>query len=419
MNCNSLTSIPHTFLKNNCESCISCSLKNRTIIQLILGIFLALTSALTFVFLSAPISYAVGGTLALAAITVLIVTLVMALAKPTKVAPISNQLLNIIYNRYPRKVFDFVKAQSLTVDELKIFISCWKSDSNLPPRLNKKAEAFGIEILEAIDLTPFPNFEDILLRYCPLHWLFHFISKTECVGQEPALSAEQKIYGLLGPLAFHRGYTTIFHPFTRPLLSLISEKDYAILSNQACKNKWNVPVVKKICEEIFRQFKSSKLNKEVPYSMTFQKDLAGISQFLFLFFSHSMTWEQALMIQLLDPENWKIFCQFDRSKGHCSMAAFGGFLITETNMLNPQSPNYEAGVDFLTWEEFNDLVEKGKKSPLYPATALIQNICSMTRQHQNLLKRWQLVRNKENKLRTSEMPQYNFNSKMFTLEKKK
>ncbi|ETR80235.1 hypothetical protein X556_0437 [Chlamydia pneumoniae B21] len=119
MKCSPLTLVPHIFLKNDCECHRSCSLKIRTIARLILGLVLALVSALSFVFLAAPISYAIGGTLALAAIVILIITLVVALLAKSKVLPIPNELQKIIYNRYPKEVFYFVKTHSLTVDELK------------------------------------------------------------------------------------------------------------------------------------------------------------------------------------------------------------------------------------------------------------------------------------------------------------
>ncbi|WP_226989993.1 DUF1389 domain-containing protein [Chlamydia pneumoniae] len=408
MKCSPLTLVPHIFLKNDCECHRSCSLKIRTIARLILGLVLALVSALSFVFLAAPISYAIGGTLALAAIVILIITLVVALLAKSKVLPIPNELQKIIYNRYPKEVFYFVKTHSLTVNELKIFINCWKSGTDLPPNLHKKAEAFGIDILKSIDLTLFPEFEEILLQNCPLYWLSHFIDKTESVAGEIGLNKTQKVYGLLGPLAFHKGYTTIFHSYTRPLLTLISESQYKFLYSKASKNQWDSPSVKKTCEEIF---------KELPHNMIFRKDVQGISQFLFLFFSHGITWEQAQMIQLINPDNWKMLCQFDKAGGHCSMATFGGFLNTETNMFDPVSSNYEPTVNFMTWKELKVLLEKVKESPMHPASALVQKICVNTTHHQNLLKRWQFVRNTSSQW-TSSLPQYAFHAQTYKLEKK-
>ncbi|SPN73492.1 Protein of unknown function (DUF1389) [Chlamydia serpentis] len=410
MSCNPITSVSHTLLKNDCLCHKSYSLKHRTIARLVLGLLLALASVPLFIFLSAPISYAVGGTLALVALIVLIITLVKAVAKPSKVHPISKALLDIIYNRYPRKIFDFVKAEFLTVSEFKTFIGCLKSGLNLPLHLNKKAEAFGLASLETIDPTYLPEFEELLLNYCPLHWLFHFISKTQPLSWEALLSKEARTYNFLGPMACHKGHTTIFHPFIRPLISLISEEDYSTLLNLAQNNQWNTPLVEKVSKKLLKKREISS------YSLGISKSYTSISQLLFLFFSHHVTWEQAKLLNLLSEEQWSLLHRLDNSTGHLQIAMFGGYLLTQTEMLNPDSLQYEPVLDYLTWEELKILGGKGDPSRLKDGCTLLQDLCSITKQHQNFLTRKHDIKRKMNEV-LSTLPIYNFNMKLGKREK--
>ncbi|WP_100934696.1 DUF1389 domain-containing protein [Candidatus Chlamydia corallus] len=394
----SMTIIPHALFKNHCECHTSCSLSSRTVLRVAIASLFCIGALVALGCLSAPISYIVGGVLALVALVILALVILALIFGEKKLPPtpriIPESFAEVIGETYSPGIAAFVKEQQLTLAEFRQFsiallcnISVEEKIKQLSSELQTKIKNYGINKLEDdLAKNTWPVFEDILNQSCPMYWLQKFISAGDPkVCQDLGLPKECYGYYWLGPLGHSTAKSTIFYNAMRNILGKLTKEDITLLQNKALQGQWDDEAVKEVIYRIHNTYaKQGVLTKEV------------ISKELLLLSLHGYSFDQIQLITQLPQDTWESLCYMDNGTAYNLQLCVLGGALSSQNLLEETSKDFDINICLFVMKDLKEKVEVFKTSEDFQKMGLgkylLQCLSAVSKRLASILRQGLLLR---------------------------
>ncbi|WP_407365729.1 DUF1389 domain-containing protein [Chlamydia pecorum] len=294
---------------------------------------IVLAAILAVACLMSPISYIVGGTLGIAALAILAVTLVPEIKRAPKNLP--QGFLNVVKSTYPDVVYNLLVKEHLTLSEFRAVLNILENTkksgdlesllSGLPEGLARKILRFGVKNLEqgvqGVELQPL---EPFLRKHCPFYMLNTLIN----MGNENILRSrgcDDKYRGCywLGAAALCGGDNLLglFDLRVPNIMKLLDKKDFDVLKQHASSSvslSWNSQdknvqeIISKLadkCKGVQLEVTSKNASLGVQCLPLDKEDIGKVLHRLCWV---GYSWEQLQLVVDMDKFGyWPWFCFFD------------------------------------------------------------------------------------------------------------
>ncbi|ETR80247.1 hypothetical protein X556_0432 [Chlamydia pneumoniae B21] len=263
---------------------------------------------------------------------------------------IPKKIMELIQEHYPSIVVDFIRDQEVSIYEIHHLISILNKTSvfdKAPVYLQEKLLQFGIEKFKDVHPSKLPNFEEILLQHCPLHWLGRLV-----YPMVPDVTPGTYGYYWCGPLGLYENAPSLFERRSLLLLKKMSFGEFALLEDGLKKNTWSSSELVQIRQNLFTRYYA---DKEEVDEAELNADYEQFNSLLHLIFSHKLSWKQVQLFQYMNESGWDWLCDFDSQGEGFQLSRLVGLLHSSWALYEAKEQFYLPEVSLLTWEELIEM----------------------------------------------------------------